>query len=47
MYLFAALAAIEEVGLDVVKNGEEHTAGFVGRDVAICAGNTLGDSSCK
>ena len=41
--VLAALAAIEEVGLDVVASSEERAAGCVGRGVlAVGAGNTLG-----
>ena len=47
VYLFAALAAIEEVGLYVVKNGEEHTAGFIGGDVSIWASDAFRQSRCK
>lgn len=41
--LLATLAAIEQVRLDVLEDGEEHTARFVSRDVAVGAGNALGD----
>lgn len=45
MDLLSALATIEQMCLDVLKNRKEHTARFIGRDVPVGAGNTLGDSS--
>ena len=43
VYLLAALAAVEQVRLDVLEDGEEYTAGLVGRHAAIGASDALGD----
>ena len=43
VHLFTALAAVEQVRLNVIKNGEEHTARLVGRNITIGAGNALSD----
>ena len=40
-----ATLVLEEIGLDILENGEEDTARLVGRDVTVGAGNALGDSS--
>ena len=46
--LIAALLAVEQVGLDVLKNGEQSAAGRVGRSVlAVGAGNTASDGRCN
>lgn len=45
--LFATLAAIEQVRLDVLEDGEEYAARLVGRDVTVGAGNALGNGSCQ
>ena len=41
--LLAALAAVEQVRLNVLEDGEEHAAGLVGRHAAIGASDALGD----
>ena len=46
MHLFTTLAAVKQVCLDVIKDGEEHAARLMGRDVAISAGDALRDSRC-
>lgn len=43
MGLSSTLAAMEEVGLDIVKNGEPSTAGRVGDDLAVGTGRTFID----
>lgn len=44
--LLTALSAVEEVRLDVLKNREEHAARRMGGDVAVGAGDALGDGRC-
>ena len=46
VHLFSALASVEQVCLDVIKDGEEHAARLMGSDVAISAGDALRDSRC-
>ena len=43
--LLTALAAVEEVRLDVLEDGEEHAASLVGRHAAIGASDALGERS--
>ena len=45
VHLLTALAAVEEVLLDVVADGEERAAGGVRRNVAVSAGHLAGDST--
>lgn len=48
MYLFTTLATIEQVGLDVVDDGEQGAASRVGDGVlAISTSNALGQSGCR
>lgn len=48
MGVLAALAAVEEVGLNVITNGEQRAAGCVCRSVhAVGAGHTLGDGTFR
>ena len=48
MGLGTALSTVEEVGLDVVHDGEEGAARRVGRGVlAIGAGDAAGDGTCR
>lgn len=44
--LLTALPAVEEVRLDVLKDGEEHAARRMSGDVAVGAGDALGDGRC-
>lgn len=41
VYLFTALSAVEEVGLDIFQNWEQDTASSVGDSIAIRACGTL------
>ena len=48
MDLFSTFTAIEEVFLDIITDGEQRAASRVGgRVLAVGAGYTLGDRSCK
>ena len=43
MHLLAALSAIEQVGLNVLKDREQHAARLVSSAVAVGASDTLGE----
>ena len=44
--LLTALATVEQVGLEILNDGDEDTAGAVGDDGAVGAGRTADERPC-